>query len=363
MTFFYVPMIYLGYSFVDSEKRLRNFGYLLLSVGLLVSVGGILQSIWGVQFLNPEAPAEFFRLYGTRYSAVTGREVPRVTSVFVDSGRYSAYMLLLFLVGLGLLGLLYAAKKRKLLSPGRFWCWVCWVSALVGLYVSGQRATLIWAVLTFVALVVDQAMLFLRKGRNVRGRGPRLLVRVAVGVGLGVAVAVVFFPERFSAAYHLYSESLNPNRPDAEITSRPGGYWQDIVRAFGLVGHGTGSASLGLQYVAKLDPQAGLRPTVEGGYASVLWEWGIVGLVIWLWWSVRLLRRLWAAKSKLVGSPYYMYGFSIFLYAFFILFAWFYLGLQIYQNYVTQAYLWFLAGAAFKLPQLARAQVAGKPRP
>jgi hypothetical protein len=263
-------------------------------------------------------------------------------------------MLLLFLVGLGLLGLLYAAKKRKLLSPGRFWCWVCWVSALVGLYVSGQRATLIWVVLTFVALVVDQAMPFLGRGRNVRGRGSRLLVRVAVGVALGVGVAVVFFPERFSAAYHLYSESLNPNLPDAEITYRPGSYWQDIVRAFGLVGHGTGSASVGLQYVAKLDPQARLRSTVEGGYAAVLWEWGIVGLVIWLWWSGRLLRRLWVAKSKLVGSPYYMYGFSIFLYAFFILIAWFYLGLQIYQNYVTQAYLWFLAGVAFKLPQLAK---------
>jgi len=327
---------------------------LLLSVGLPVSVGGILQSIWGLQFLNPETPAEVFRLYEARYSAVSGLEVPRISSVFVDAARYSQYLFILFFVGLGLLGLLYAAKKRKLLSPGRFWGWLCWVGVLVGLYVSGQRASLIWVVLTFVALMVDEAMLFLRKGSNIRVRGSRLLVRLAVGVALGVGVAVVFFPERFSAAYHLYLESLNPGRAGAEVNVRPGSYWQDIVKAFNLLGHGTGSASLGLQYVAKLDPQAELRPTTEGGYAAVLWEWGIVGLVIWLWWSVRLLRRLWVAKSKLVGSPYYMYGFSIFLYAFFILFAWFYLGLQVYQNYVTQAYLWFLAGVAFKLPQLAR---------
>ena len=364
MTFFYVPMIYLGYSYVDSEKRLRNFGLLMLSVGLLVSVGGILQSIWGLQFLNPETPAEVFRLYAARYSPVSGLEVPRISSVFVDPGRYSHYVLLLFFVGLGLLGLLYAAKERRFLSLIRFWSWICWIGASIGLYVSGQRATFIWVALTVFALLVDQALSFLRRGRGASVRTSRLLVRLGVAVALGVGVALLFFPERFTAAYHLYLESLNPARSGAEVTTRPGGYWRGTVEAFNLLGHGTGSASLGLQYISLLDPRAKIPPpAVEGGYAAVLWEWGVVGLVVWLWWTIRLLQKLWVATSKVAGSPYYMYGFSALLYTFFILFAWFFLGLQIYQNYITQAYLWFLAGVAFKLPQLARTQAESAARP
>jgi O-antigen ligase len=136
------------------------------------------------------------------------------------------------------------------------------------------------------------------------------------------------------------------------------------VEAFNLLGHGTGSASLGLQYISLLDPRAKIPPpAVEGGYAAVLWEWGVVGLVVWLWWTIRLLQKLWVATTKVAGSPYHMYGFSALLYTFFILFAWFFLGLQPYQNYITQAYLWFLAGLAFKLPQLARTQAESVARP
>ena len=49
------------------------------------------------------------------------------------------------------------------------------------------------------------------------------------------------------------------------------------------------------------------------------------------------------------------------LLCFHYLIAWFYLGLQAYQNYVNPAYLWFLAGVAFKLPELARTRAAAGP--
>jgi hypothetical protein len=47
----------------------------------------------------------------------------------------------------------------------------------------------------------------------------------------------------------------------------------------------------------------------------------------------------------------------------FNLLAWFYFRFRVRQKYVTQAYLWFLAGVAFKLPQLAKAAAEPAPSP
>lgn len=151
---------------------------------------------------------------------------------------------------------------------------------------------------------------------------------------------------------------LAPTSQYSELGTRLASSWRDILRAFqssGLIGHGTGTASLGLQYIASYWGGWG-NPAlynVEGGYASVIWEWGIVGLVLWLLWSVFLLMKLIGTVRKLRPTPFYWLAISVTLYSFFQLFLWFYLGIQVYQQYVAQAFLWFLAGVVFRLPSIA----------
>lgn len=346
MSFFYVPMLYLGYEFVRTEKDLRTFLVLALTVAAGVAALGIAQSIIGLQFLNPSDPSPFLRLYETRTSPVSGLYVPRVTAVFVDPGRFSQYLFVALFVGLGTLGCL-----RSLRTPVgvvlRRWSLLCWLVVIGGLFVSGQRAVIVWMVVAPLALL----LLHLRGRGWVRGGATRWM-RFVVAAIIGLVAFSAIFPLRFEAASRLYRETLNP-AASRDVFSRQAGYWDDVVRSFSLFGHGTGTASLGLQYVAAHSPGAAIEESVEGGYAGVLWEWGVVGLALWLWWSLSLVRCLWRASMKVAGTPYHLFSIGMLLYAFFLLFPWFFLGFQIYQQYVAQAFLWLFAGMALKLPVLA----------
>ena len=88
--FLYMPLMYLGYALMDSERDLRRFfmfnAYLLLGVGLL----GIAQAIIGPTFLNPAILQEDIREMSTLYrvSPITGAVAYRPSSVFVSTGRF-----------------------------------------------------------------------------------------------------------------------------------------------------------------------------------------------------------------------------------------------------------------------------------
>ena len=184
---------------------------------------------------------------------------------------------------------------------------------------------------------------------------------------MGFLAFAMLFPERMIAPFRLYAETLTPGSPYSQLGQRTAGQWSDIVRAFqssGILGHGTGTASLGLQYVFRGSENLGSGLYhVEGGYASVIWEWGIIGLLVWVSWSLVLLTDVVRRIVSLRNSRFFWLGLGIGFYVFFILFAWFYLGMQVYQNYITQAFLWLLVGVLFRLPMLAREpEVAGGAR-
>src|SRR2546422_7964590 len=65
--FLYIPLMYLGYALVDSERDLRRFfmfnAFLILAVGSL----GIAQAIIGPTFLNPTTIQEDIRELSTLY--------------------------------------------------------------------------------------------------------------------------------------------------------------------------------------------------------------------------------------------------------------------------------------------------------
>ena len=350
MSFLYVPMLYLGYSFFRDEGELKRFFIPTLTLSIFVSVLGIAQSIVGVEFLNPES-APNLTLTLIRVAPGNNLLVPRPTSTFVDPGRFAQYLFIIVYLGFGILGYVLTQRPRASLKL-RLLVILSWVVALVALFMSGQRAAIVWLILSIP--VVGGAYLYgMGPRRRARHRFPafRLLF---IGT-LGLYLVNLFFPLRYQAVFDFYQQTINPTSQYSEFKTRPRDYWGEFVRAFqssGVIGHGTGTASLGLQYIASYragQVTEGVYNT-EGGYASVLWEWGVVGLCLWLLWSVLLILRLFQKVRELRYTRYYWLGFSVTLYSFFLLFPHFYLAHQVYQQYVAQAFLWFLVGMVFRLP-------------
>ena len=359
MTLFYVPLLYLGYSFLKKEEQLRNFWFLMLGIAGLTSCLGIIQSIGGLDFLNP-TDNPFLRLQLTRYVPGSGAAVPRPTATFVDAGRFAQYMLVMAYVGLGVVAYFYHTTKHTKRAV-RFLAWCCWVTILIGLFLSGQRSAILWIVLSLIGMLLLRLFI----GERMRSGRAFPLGRVLL-TGAGVMLIVVaLFPERFESAYHFYMESMDPSSQYSEVSSRPQTHVRLTVYAWeksAWLGHGTGSGSLGLQYVAPLLPEAEaykFRDQVEGGYAAVLWEWGIVGLALWLWWSLLLLKLMIQTVWGLRNTRFFWLATTIAICIFAILFPSFFMGMQIYQNYLTQAFLWFLIGMLFRFPHFIAAESKG----
>ena len=92
---------------------------------------------------------------------------------------------------------------------------------------------------------------------------------------------------------------------------------------------------------------------VESGFGCLIVELGIGGLILWLVVAISILISAWRVVRKLRGSPWFPLAFMIFLYAFLLLLPLTFEGLQAYQDFILNAYLWLLLGVLFRLPKLA----------
>jgi hypothetical protein len=386
MFFLYVPLLYLGYAYFDSEERVRRFLLFALGLGGGVAALGVLQALMGLEFLNPEGGAPGLRLELIRMAPESQMSVPRPTSVFVDAGRFAQYLFILFFLGWGALSYWQSlrcergpamegeparrasalARRARSMRRHERILWVAWALVGAGLVVSAQRAAL---VLVGVAVFVFLA----RAGRDriaawiARFRRPSLPVgKILMGIVLALLGLALVHPERLIALYRFCVETLSPLARETEVTWRPRVYWRDIlvaVRESRAFGHGTGTASLGLQYLYGLDPfsQGEMLYRVEGGYASVIWEWGVVGVALWLWWTATLVWAGGRTARQLEGSRFFGLAAALVLLLALLHFPYFFLGLPVYQNYVNGAYHWFLCGLLFRLPKIVGGSAHGAP--
>lgn len=419
MSLLYVPLLYLGYVYFDSDARVRRFIMLSLGAGAVVAFLGLLQSLMGLGFLNPRGFVPGLRLELIRVTPESQLMIPRPNSVFADAGRFSQYLFVLFYLGMGAIGYWHHqgtaaddtaggthVQRRGLAGKPRFpwevsysgrapggmrrgWLvsrrnppsdsrqvlrrvsrWlagqgrrtlIIWLSfglITAGLFVSAQRAAVVLLAVSFVAIVVIACLEKLRSW-VIRGKSSRFPLAKTAICAVGVIGGYSLFRwDHLLAVYRFCIETLSPLARETELAWRPSVYWQDIVKAVresGLVGHGTGTASLGLQYVYDLDYMYAdqLYPyAIEGGYAAVVWEFGLLGLAVWLWWTTRLVIASVQTTRSLRGSRFYWIGVSLSIFIFCFLFPYFFLGMQVYQNYVINAYHWFLCGLLFRLPAL-----------
>ena len=352
--FFYVPLLYVGYYFIDSERRLRSF-FAFNTILILVVVSlGVAQAILGHTFLNPTVIQEDIRDLSTIYrTSITGLLAYRPTSVFVSAGRFQNFQIVAWILTLGYGGFLLLRSRK-----GRLIAFTCIGVLTAGTLLTASRGVLLW---NFVgALFIAAGFLWGAPWRNREGiRAIRALQRAAVFAGIAIIVLMVVFPEQLASRLAIYSETLDPSSPTSELASRTGNYpLQNLLLAFEYpewpYGYGIGTASLGGQYVARIMHAAPMRIGVESGYGELVLELGIVGLLLWIALATSISLSAWNAAKSLRGSPWFPIAFAIFWYAFLLVIPISYYGFTSYEDFVMNAYLWLFLGILFRLQAVAK---------
>jgi len=194
------------------------------------------------------------------------------------------------------------------------------------------------------------------------GQGHRMvkaLRQAALFGGIGLILMVEIFPNVIGGDWAFFSETLSFSGPGSELVHRSWGYpMRQFEAAFESprwpYGNGIGVASLGIQYISQFLGEPPPNVGVENGYGVLVVEFGIVGLALWFIWVSALLLSGWRVVRRLRQTVYFPIGFAIWWYAVVMLVLLMHLGMQSYQNFVNNAYLWLLVGVLFRLPKLAQ---------
>ena len=353
--FLYIPLMFIGYSLIESEADLRRFFTFNAVMILIVTCLGIAQSILGPKFLNPAVLQDDIRELGSLYriSPISGLSAYRPTSVFVSAGRFSNFLIVCWVVALGFAGYLLLRSRR-----GRNLAFICVGIIAVGSLMSASRGVFMWNAGN--AIVVMAAFLWGAPWRQGEARRIlRILQRSLLVVGLALIAMMTFFPDKVASRLAIYNETLSPDSPTSELVHRARDYpLKNFMMTFEhehwASGYGIGTASLGVQYVVRIMHAAPMRIGVENGYGQLIVELGVAGLVLWIFLSIAIAVSAWKVVRRLRGTPWFPLGFVIFWYAFTLLIPMSYIAFVNYQDYVLNAYLWILLGILFRLPQLAQ---------
>ena len=352
--FYYVPLLFLGYALLNSEAELRHFFFVNLVLALIIVSLGIVQAILGHTFLNPAVLGEDIRALSTLYrvSPISGLVMYRPTSVFVSTGRFGNFLLVTWLLVFGFSGYLLLRHKR-----GRAFAFVVLAATVAGLALCSSRGIVMWsagsAIVGSIAFVWGAPW----RQREVM-RVLRSVQRAALAIFLGIVALLATYPDALLSRVAFYEETLSPTSTASELQHRTWDYpVRNFLGAFGYerwpYGYGIGTASLGIQYVARFFNAKPPVIGVESGFGTLVIEMGIGGLILWFVMSLAILFSAWRVVNKLRGSPWFPLAFMIFWYAGLLLIPITFNGMQAYEDFVMNAYFWLLLGILFRLPSLA----------
>jgi len=350
LQFYYVPLMFVGYALVRDDRDLWRFLIVFMILAGVVSALGIIQAVVGPTFLNPATLAPDIQELGSLEKVVPSSNQAFLlpSSVFVSTGRFAAFLVVATIVGLGAVGyfILSKLRRRKVVLVG--------IGLIaVAVLLSGSRTAFMYSLISTTALTV--AYLW---GAPVRGgQGRRLMKairRSVIFAAIGLAIFFVLFPSAASSRFDFYSQTLSPGSSSYELGFRAWNYpIGELLKAFSdphwAVGNGTGTASLGGQYVSKLvGPSSNV--SVEEGYGQLILEMGILAPFLWILWTAALLWSSWKVVRTLKRTRLFPIAIAILWYAFILLYPLTFLGIDIYENFVNNAFLWILVGILFRLP-------------
>jgi hypothetical protein len=352
--FFYVPLMFLAYALIRDEYDLHRFLLLLMFLAIVISGLGIIQGILGPQFLNPATLQHDIRELASleKVTPLTNQIFFLPSSVFVSNGRFSLYLILAVIVGLGSAGYFVLASLR-----GRMVLYIGMAVIAIAIMLSGSRSALLFSLISVFAL--GAAFLWGAPWRW--GRGRRLVKairRSLIFASLGLAGFMLMFPSAAATRLGFYSQTLFPSSSAYQLGNRSWSYpMHELAKAFSgphwVMGNGTGTASLGAQYVSEFLKEPMPDVAVEEGFGQMIAEMGILAPILWILWAAVTVVACWKIARSLKETHFFPIAVAITWYAFLLLFGLSYLGLDAYQNYVNNAFLWILIGILFRLPELA----------
>jgi hypothetical protein len=351
--FYYIPLIFVGHALIRNDEDLRKFLVTNAALAGVIAALGLVQAIVGNTFLNPTILSPELQDLAdlNKVTPLTNQVFSLPSSVFVSAGRYSTYLVVAFVLVMGSAGylLLHSLRGRKI------------VFAVLGLLgaatlFSGNRG----AFVSVVASTLVLAVVFLWGAPWRQRQAHRMLkaVRRSFIMGaIGLAAVLLLFPRQAGSRIAYYTETLLPSSSAYQLEGRSWDYpIRNLEAAFDrpnwVIGNGIGTASLGMQYVAKLLHQAPPNLWVEEGFGVMIVEMGIIAPFLWILWSAALLYYSWKIVRRLRETRFFPIAFAIFWYSFLLLFPFTFGSLSTYQNYVCNAYLWLMVGILFRLPDV-----------
>jgi hypothetical protein len=352
--FYYVPLLAVGYAMINSEADLRKFFHINLGFMVVIIALGVVQAVLGHKFLNPEVPAEDIRLLSQTYreAPISGVIVYRPTSVFVSAGRFQDLVIVAWLLVLGFSGYLLLRHRR-----GRTFAFLALALTASACVMCSSRGVFMWSAGS--GIVGTVAFLWGAPWRQGEARHVfRFINRGVLGIALGVIILLLAYPDAFLNRLSVYSETLDPRSPASELLHRTRDYpLANFLAAFTYdrwpIGYGIGTLTLGGQYVSRFLQVRSPVNGVESGFGVLVIEMGIGGLILWVTLAAAILIAAWRVVRKLKGSPWFPLAFMIFWYALLLLVPLTFQGMQAYQDFILNAYLWLLLGILFRLPKLA----------
>ncbi len=353
---YYLPLMFVAYALVRTPEDLNRFLKLSVAIAVVISAIGLWQATVSPNFLSPAKLAPELQELGrlTRETPLTHQLIHAPSGVFVSAGRFADFLILMWIVSMGQLG--YSLLTR---SPHTKYAILALGLITGGTMLCGVRHAIIFNAIS--ALTMSAAFLWGAPWRWGQGHRLSKAIRRAFLVGAASLLLLMeFSPTILGAHWEFFSETMDPTSSVSQFHSRVVEYpWVNLQEAFAhpnwILGYGTGTASMGTQYVAKV---LGAPPSasggVENGAGTLLIELGILGPLLWLAWTGTMLYFQWEIVRKLRQTVYFPIAFAIFWYSFLILIPLTYLTISPFQNFVNNSYLWILTGIMFRLPQLAK---------
>lgn len=354
--FFYAPLMFVGYAFVRTDEDLRKFLVASTALAGVIALLGVIQAVVGHSFLNPENLAPELRDLGEldKVSPISNQTFSLPASVFVSAGRFGFYLILANCMTLGGAGYLLLHVKR-----GRWIMFVGLGLVVAGTLFSGSRGALMNVLITTIVLTL--AFLWGAPWRFRQAhRMLKAVRRSMIFVALGLTGFLLLFPKAAAPRIAFYLETLLPSSSASELGHRTWEYpIENLMGAFNnpnwLFGNGIGTTSLGKQYVSRITGAPQPNISVEEGYGQLIIEMGVAAPFLWVIWTGALLYYCGGVASRLRQTRFFPIAFAVLWYAFLLLYPMTYGGLNAYQNYINNAFLWLLVGMLFRMPQLQAA--------
>ena len=206
--------MFLGYALLREQADLDRFLVINLLLAALIAGLGIAQTVIGPQLLNPADLAPELSLANmARESPITRLTMLRPSSVFVSTGRFGAYLVSTFVLGLGATFYFFLRENSR-------WRLLLGALSVVGVaaFMSASRSCA--AMVTISAIFLSTATVWgtvgFSKGIAIR----RIICRSLVALAVGLALAAWVFPDRIKAYSAEYSETLDPRNSESDLVYR-----------------------------------------------------------------------------------------------------------------------------------------------